>query len=297
MSRVLVTGANGNVGREVLRACVSGAFDVRAADLTVPSRQDVSFARLDFTDRSTWPAALEGCDFVFLLRPPPLGDMATTLNPFVDAAFASGVKHLVFLSVAGAESKSWVPHRKVEDHLRTTSGSWTVLRPGFFAQNLGDAYRLDLAEDDRLYVPAADGRVAFLDVADLGDMTARILADPPRFRGQAIRLAGPEAVTFTQLAERLTTVLGRPIRYVPATIPGYVWHLWRRRRLPLMQVVVQTVLHVGLRSGEAEAIDDQQLALLGRPATSIDGYLARTKERWARSAVSKPIQATTLPGR
>jgi uncharacterized protein YbjT (DUF2867 family) len=296
MSRVLVTGANGNVGQEVLRACVSAGFDARAADLIASTRQDVSFARLDFTDRTTWPVALEGCDFAFLLRPPPLGNMATTLNPFIDAAFAAGVKHLVFLSVSGAETKSWVPHRKVEDHLRTTSGSWTVLRPGFFAQNLGDAYRLDLAEHDRFYLPAGDGKVAFLDVADLGDMTARILADPSKFRGQAIRLAGPEAVTFTQLAERLAAVLGRPIHYVPASIPGYVWHLWRRRRLPLMQVVVQTVLHVGLRSGEARAIDDQQQTLLGRPATPIDGYLARTKERWASGAVSKPIHATTLPG-
>jgi uncharacterized protein YbjT (DUF2867 family) len=282
MSLVLVTGASGNVGREVLRACRAAGLSVRAADLSPPPSLDGAFTRLDFTDRTTWAPALLGCDFVFLLRPPPLGDMSTTLNPFVDAAFASGVKHLVFLSVAGAESKSWVPHRAVEDHLASTRGSWTVLRPGFFAQNLGDAYRLDVLEDDRLYVPAGQGRVAFLDVADVGDVTARVFSEPSRFTGRALRLAGPEAVTFGQLAERLSAVVGRPITYVPASIAGYVWHLWRRRRLPLMQVIVQTVLHVGLRSGEAEAVDDVQLELLGRPASTIEGYLARTRERWLR---------------
>jgi uncharacterized protein YbjT (DUF2867 family) len=261
------------VGREVVRACRAAGFSVREAATDGPSR-------FDFTDRATWAAALEGVDFVFLLRPPPLGDMASTLNPFVDAAFAAGVKHLVFLSVAGAETKSWVPHRKVEDHLRTTRGSWTILRPGFFAQNLGDAYRRDVLEDSRLLVPADQGRVAFLDVADLGDVTARVFQEPERFAGQALRLAGPEAVTFGELAERLTAVLGRPITYEAASVLGYVWHLWRQRQLPWMQILVQTVLHVGLRSGEAAAVDDTQVALLGRPASPVSGYLERARDLW-----------------
>lgn len=272
MTTVLVTGASGNVGREVVRACGAAGFEVRAAG--------TGGVRFDFTDRATWAAALEGIDFVFLLRPPPLGDMSTTLNPFVDAAFAAGVKHLVFLSVSGAETKTWVPHRKVEDHLKTTKGSWTVLRPGFFAQNLGDAYRRDVLEDSRLFVPAAQGRVAFLDVVDLGDVTARVFQEPERFRSKAIRLAGPAAVTFEQLAAQLTSVLGRRITYEPASIVGYLWHLWRRRGLKLMQVIVQTVLHVGLRSGDAEAIDDEQVGLLGRPATPLGGYLERNRQAW-----------------
>lgn len=281
MTTVLVTGASGNVGREVMRACVAAGFDVRAATTEAPRERSVPFVRFDFTDRSTWAPALAGVDFVFLLRPPPLGDMSTTLNPFVDAAYAAGVKHLVFLSVSGAETKSWVPHRKVEDHLKTTTGSWTVLRPGFFAQNLGDAYLRDVKEDSRLYLPAGQGRVAFLDVADVGEVTARIFQSPAQFRARAIRLAGPEAVTFTQLAEQLSSVLGRHIVYEPASIVGYAWHLWRRRKLALMQILVQTVLHVGLRAGDAEAIDDQQVALLGRAARPLRGYLERSSGLWA----------------
>lgn len=289
MSRVLVTGALGNVGQEVVRACLSAGFVVRAAGAPSevqakwPAAEAVEF---DFTNRATWAAALDSVDFVFLLRPPPLGDMSTTLNPFVDAASAAKVKHVVFLSVAGAETKSWVPHRKVEDHLRTTGTAWTILRPGFFAQNLGDAYLRDLVEDDRLFVPAAQGRVAFLDVADVGDVVAKLLENPLPHRAKAYRLAGPEAVTFGQLASQLTETLGRSITYRPASIASYVWHLWRHRRLPLMQVVVQTVLHVGLRSGEAEAVDDVQRSLLGREATPLSAYLGRSTQRWTRAPQS-----------
>ena len=279
MKHVLVTGAQGNVGREVVRACTAAGFDVRPGVLKPAMSNEV---RLDFTDPGSWGVALAGVDFVFLLRPPPLADMSTTLNPFVDAAVAAGTQHIVFLSVAGAETKSWVPHRKVEDHLRLTEGRWTVLRPGFFAQNLGDAYRRDIVEDDRLYVPAGQGRVAFLDVADVGDVTAHVFLTPERFRRQAVRLAGPEAMTFGELARRLSAVLGRPIRYEPASVLGYLWHLWRRRGMSWMQTFVLTVLHVGLRSGEAEDVDDRQFGLLGRGASPVDGYLERSRHLWAR---------------
>lgn len=197
-ARVLVTGALGNVGQHVVRACLAGGFEVRAAGAAEKVQHQWPAAQactLDFTQPTTWPAALQDVDHVFLLRPPPLGNMATTLIPFVDAAYAAGVKHIVFLSVAGADKKSWVPHRKVEDHLQHTGTSWTILRPGFFAQNLGDAYRQDIVEDDRLFVPAGQGRVAFLDVADVGDVVCTILADHVAHQGRAYLLAGPQAVT------------------------------------------------------------------------------------------------------
>lgn len=292
-ARVLVTGALGNVGREVARACRASGLVVRGADVKSEglSERCDEVAALDFLRPESWGAALADCQFVFLLRPPPLGDMSTTLNPFATEAFARGVRHLVFLSVSGAESKTWVPHRKVEDHLATLGDRWTVLRPGFFAQNLGDAYRQDVVLEHRLFVPAGDGRVAFLDVADVGDVVAKIFEAPESFRGKALRLAGPEALSFGEVAQRLSSVLGAPIRYQPASVPGYVWHLWRHRRLPLMQVVVQTVLHVGLRSGEAEAVDDTQLPLLGRPARAIDGYLARERGRWLTSPSGLPAES------
>lgn len=214
---MLVTGALGNVGREVARACASAGFTVRAANRSVEALRarcpDAEAVRFDYLDRATWDAALAGCDFVFLLRPPPLADMAATLNPFVDAAYRAGVHHIVFLSVAGADRMRWVPHRSVELHLAATGNAWTVLRPGFFAQNLEDAYRRDITDDGRLYVPAS--------------------------------------------------------------VLGYAWHLWRRRGLPWMQVLVQIVLHVGLRRGDAEAVDPTVREVLGRDPTSMEGYLAR----------------------
>jgi uncharacterized protein YbjT (DUF2867 family) len=262
---VLVTTAAGNVGREVVRACSERGIPVRGADRSV----------LDFLDPKTWPSALSGCDRLFLLRPPPISDMERTLIPFVDAAYAAGVQHVVFMSVAGAERRSWVPHRKVELHLERIGRAWTILRPGFFAQNVEDAYRRDIVEDDRLYVPAGRGRVAFVDVRDIGDVAALVLDDPSPFRGQALTQTGPRAIGFDELAALLTKALGRAIEYQPAAIAGYAAHLRRHRGMSWTQIAVQTILHLGLRRGDAEAVDPSVERLLGRPARSIESYVGR----------------------
>lgn len=285
MTRILVTAALGNVGREVTRECAARGFEVRVADRD-PKRVGEQFpqheaARLDFLDRTTWPVAVGGCDQVFLLRPPPISDMETTLIPFVDAAYAAGVRHIVFLSVAGADRVKWIPHRKVERRLMATGKGFTLLRPGFFAQNLADAYRRDIVEDGRLYVPAGAGRVAFLDVRDIGAVAARVFEQPEAFARQALTLTGPEALTFFEIAALLSAALGRAIRYEPASIPGYAWHLHRKRGLPWVQVIIQTVLHVGLRRGDAEQVEPVVAEVLGRPPGSLQDYVKRALHTWS----------------
>ena len=285
--RILVTGARGNVGREVVRECLAAGLLVRAGDRSAgaaagqPASPNLQSVKLDFLDRATWAPALADCGLLFLLRPPPIGDMTQTLIPFVDAAYAAGVQHIVFLSVAGADRMKWVPHRKVELHLISTGTRWTLLRPGFFAQNFEDAYRRDIVEDQRLFVPAGEGRVAFIDVRDVGAVAARVFANTVAHEGQALTLTGPTALTFFEAAAVLSSTLGRPIRYEPASIAGYAWHLRRRRAMPWMQIVIQTVLHVGLRRGDAEKAEPTVEALLGRPARSLADYARDSARAWS----------------
>jgi uncharacterized protein YbjT (DUF2867 family) len=268
--RVLVTGAGGNVGRPVLEELTARGAIVRAADRTPV--EGAEFTRLDFTDERTFAAAVDGCSAMFLLRPPAIARVGPTLGRLIDVAGAAGVEHVTFLSVAGAETNRVVPHHRVEKHLAASGIPSTMLRPGFFADNLTSAYREDIAEG-RLYVPAGAGRVAFIDARDIGEVAAIALTDPAVHAGHAYHLTGPEAVTFDEVARLLAERLGRPIRYEPATVPGYLRHL-RRRGLPLAQVAVQTVLHVGLRRGDAAEVDPTIERLLGRPPRAIVQFVA-----------------------
>ena len=282
---VLVTGATGNTGRELVRALLARGASVRPAShgggIPPGMPAGTQGARLDFRDQATFGPALEGCRAVFLLRPPPISDIDATLSPFIDAAAHGGVEQVVFLSVAGAGENRLVPHHAVETKLKASSVGWTLLRPGFFAQNLQDAYRRDIVADDRLYVPAGRGAAAFVDLRDVAEVAAAALLDPAAHRHRAYTLTGPETATFDQVAATLTEVLGRTVRYVPATVIGYLRHL-RRRELPWGQALVQTVLHVGLRFGQAARIDPTLEQLLGRPGRTVHDYIRDHAQLWAR---------------
>lgn len=292
---VLVTGATGSVGSAVVASLTAAGFPVRVAG-TDAQRLRAAFpqaeaARLDFHDPATFGSAVAGASAVFLLRPPAISRVTSTLGGLVTAAEASGtVGHVVFLSVAGAETNRVVPHHRVERRLARSPLPWTILRPGFFAQNLATAYRHDIVRDDRIHVPAGHGRVAFVDVRDLGDVTARVLSTPDTHSGMGYTLTGPEAVTFEDVAAELTARTGRRVRYEPATVLGYVRHL-RSHGLPLAQALVQTVLHVGLRRGQAEVVDPTLEHLLGRRPRTLARYVADHAHLWSAPAGHRAVDA------
>jgi uncharacterized protein YbjT (DUF2867 family) len=282
--RTVVTGAVGNVGREVVRALTSSGLTVRAADLSIPTIEvmhgdSVEAVLLDYEQHDTFGPVLEGCTSLFLVRPPAIACMESTLLPFIDAALEHGVEHIVFLSVAGAATNKLVPHHAVERHLAERNARHTLLRPGFFAQNLGVAYRDDIANEGRLFLPAGRGRVAFVDIRDVAELAAIILADPAPHRGEAYTCTGAEALSFEETARLMTDVIKRPIRYESASISGYVRHL-HARGLPLAQIAVQTVLHVGLRFGQSEKIDPTLERLLGRRPRTLAAYVRESAELW-----------------
>jgi uncharacterized protein YbjT (DUF2867 family) len=277
--RVLVTGASGNVGTEVVSVFqtfhpkTTIRIATRNTDEIKSSDGQSEFVYLNFQNPDTFSSAVSGCSSVFLLRPPAISNTKDTLNRFITTARDSGIERIVFLSVAGAADNKIVPHHDVEQQLRSGPNDWTILRPGFFAQNLASAYRDDILQDDRLYLPAGNGKVAFVDLRDVGKVAAQILTSLSEHAGMTYTLTGPQSYTFYEVADILSKNLDRTIEYVPAWIPGYMYHLLRVKKLGVMQSIVQTVLHVGLRFGQAEEVDPTLEKLLDEKPKNIETYI------------------------
>ncbi len=277
---ILISGATGNMGSATLRALQARGVAVRAGvrDPAAARKLDVPSVALDLERPETFAAAVAGAGGLLLVRPPAISNVGPTLCTLVDAALRAGVRRVVFLSVVGAERRGYIPHAKVERHLQASGAAWTLLRAGFFAQNLGDAYREDIRRRDELFVPAGDGVAAFVDVRDLGEVAACAFVEDGH-AGQAYTLTGPEALTFAGVAALLTAELGRDIRYAR---PGVFAYLRRQRAegRPWAQAVIQAVLHVGLRFGQAAAVDPTLPRLLRRPARTLAQYIAEHRDLW-----------------
>ncbi len=279
--RVLVTGPTGNVGRSVLHSLRELGVDTRAA--VRPGSPDIEGSAcvpLDFEDAATWDAALVGVDGLFLLRPPAISDVGRTLNAFVDRGRGQ-LTHVVFLSVAGAEHNSFIPHAKVEKHLQRSGTPWTFLRASFFGQNLCGPYREDIRDDDRIFVPAGREAVSWVDTRDLGHAAAKAFLDE-QAKGQAWTLTGRETRTFAEVADLLAKYLRRPIAYEPASIPGFLYHLRRNRRLAWAPSIVYTALHTAIRFGAENRLDGTLEEVLGRPPRTIEDTIRDHLDLWRR---------------
>ncbi|MFW6388097.1 MAG: NmrA family NAD(P)-binding protein, partial [bacterium] len=170
--RILVTGATGTVGRDVVAELSHYDCEVIPA-VRDPERTSLANAvAFDFTDRKTHTSCLSGVDSLFLVRPPAISDVDRSIAPVLDNAARQGVSRIVFLSIQGVESMSWVPHAKIEERIRQTGIQSVFLRAGFFMQNLVAAHLAEIRDEDSIVLPAGRSRTAFVDTRDIAAVAA-----------------------------------------------------------------------------------------------------------------------------
>jgi uncharacterized protein YbjT (DUF2867 family) len=213
---ILITGGTGTVGSELVRILVERGGSVRAL-VRDPERAEsirrpgVEFVRGDLSRRETLPAALDGCDHVFLLTPTDSGHAECQGN-LIDVAKADGAQpHIVKLSVLGADLNAANPvlrqHARTELHLEDTGLPWTMLRPGPFMQNFLRA-STSIASRGEFVHPAGSGKVAWVDARDVAEAAVRVLLESGH-QYKTYELTGPRALLWSEVADILAVASSR----------------------------------------------------------------------------------------
>ncbi len=281
---IVVTGATGTVGSELVRLLHAAGQPVRAA-ATDPeaarTRLGPGVATVEFAfDRpATHAEALRGARALFLMRPPQMAD-ARAFAPTIDAARDAGIERIAFLSLQGVERNAVVPHHRIERLVRESGVAWTFLRPSFFMQNLSGVHRDEIRLRDRVSVPAGRGRTAFVDARDVAAVAAKTLTEPGHER-QAYELTGSEALDYAEVARILSDELGRAIRYDRASAVGF-WLATRRAGHPAGFATVMTALYTVARLGLAARRSDTTRALLGRQPITFQQFAHDHAPVWHR---------------
>lgn len=220
---ILVTGATGTVGGEVVKQLSSTGQKVRASvrSTTRATSNDklkgVELMEIDYNKPETLATAFKGADKLFLLTPasPKAAELAANL---VKEAKKNGIKHIVKQSVMGADSELDVAHlrlhRQAEKLIEESGIPFTFLRPNDFMQNFVNFYSPTIKSNNALYLPAEDAKVSFVDVRDIAATAVKTLTDDGKHIGKAYTITGPEAISYSQAAEILSNVTGKKISYV-----------------------------------------------------------------------------------
>lgn len=275
---ILITGATGTVGREVVGELRRlGASGVRAL-VRDPARasfiRDAGFeiAEGDFDRPETLDAALGGVGTALLLTPPSPHTYAQQRD-FIEAAKRAGVRRVVKLSALGADAGApegfgkW--HGQAEDSLKASGLGWTILRPNFFMQNLlGQAQ--SIKSQGAIYQPGGDARASFIDARDIASVAARALADEGH-EGKTYTLTGPAALSYGEAAAKISEAAGRPVRYVALT-PEQFREGALAQGLPEWLVSALGLLNDLFASGDASEVTDDVRRVGGKEPATFDGF-------------------------
>lgn len=280
MTKVLITGATGNVGTAVLAALqnMDHALDVYAgvrnldADKIKLAQYKTKFLQFDFTDISTYSTALGGCDVLFLLRPPQISEVKKYFQPMLETCVAQGVQHIVFLSVQGVESSSIIPHHKIEKLIVDSKIPYTFLRPAYFMQNFTTTLRDELVQKKQIFLPAGNAKFTLIDVRDIGAVAAKILIKNTLHINKSYELTNKEKLTFAEMAAKLSSVLGVKIQFISPNLIRF-FLTKRKEKMPVMLILVMIMLHYFPRFQKEPAITDWVEKITGREAITFAQFI------------------------
>jgi uncharacterized protein YbjT (DUF2867 family) len=287
---ILITGASGSVGKAVLQEAsrkalkVRGMFRSKEEAAKAPSGCETVLA--DYSDRQSLRNALNGVASVYVVCS-PIPQLVELESNMLEACKESGVKHVVLNSAIGAGDyaksfPSW--HRKVEDKLKATGLSYTILRPNGFLQNIV-TYNAPSIRSQGLFCAAmGDAKVSYLDVGDIAVMAVKALQGGVH-AGKTYELNGPEAISNQELAKRISKAAGRTVNYVD--IPESAQReAMLGLGMPEWQVTALLDLQQYYKQGRGAKTDGLLRSLIEREPVTLDQYLTANAREFRDQAAS-----------
>ncbi|WP_242923306.1 SDR family oxidoreductase [Pontibacter liquoris] len=221
---ILVTGATGTVGREVVKqlSMLDGNLvRVRAGVHSLIKGEnlrrlpEVEVVEMNFEDPASLHAAFTHVDKVLLITP-FTEDQVQMLKTLVDEAKKRGVQHIIRLSAMGADASPGITlgrqHREMEKYIEASGMAYTFLRPAGFMQNFLN-YADSIRHQGKFYQPTGTGKVGYIDVRDIATVAVEVLTGSGH-EGKVYELTGPEAISGEEVAQIFSNVLGKPVAFV-----------------------------------------------------------------------------------
>ena len=273
---IVVTGATGKIGNELVRLLAERGETVRALARHAGQGAElpgVEWVAADLARRENLGPAFAGAERLFLLTANS-EDMVRLQKNALAAARQAGVRHVVKLSALGASdhSKSVIGlwHYNVERVLLESGLAWTILRPHHFMDNLLDQ-RENIVRDGSVYSAAGEGKIPFIDTRDIAAVVAVALTAPGH-EGKEYVLTGPEALSYRRATEILSEVLGRPLTYIAET-EDETWARQRRAGEPPWRIAALLAIASYQRAGgPTEQLTATVEELTGRPPRTFEQF-------------------------
>lgn len=283
MDRILITGATGNIGLEVINyltelkssnEIIAGVRNIEKSKQLISGKNRIEFVEFDFENPETFNIALKNIDRVFLLRPPHISDVEKYFKPLIESLKKNNIKQVVFLSVQGAEKSSIIPHNKIEKLITSNDLEYIFLRPSYFMQNLTTTLIQDIREKRQIILPSGNAKFNWIDIKNIGEACAILLEKFSEFKNQAIEITGYENENFKTVVDLINQQIEKNISFKSVN-PLIFYRVKKKSGMAKGMIIVMLLLHFLPRFQKEPNISNFYENLTGKRPTYLKEFIER----------------------
>ncbi len=287
MGKILVTGATGTIGSQLVRRLKEKNLEVIAGVSSLSkagrfSKQGIDTTILNFAQPDSLEPAFEGVDRLFLLLPlaEPMEDWGLRA---IAGAQKAGVQFILRSSCLGADSPAEFElgqvHGRIDQALIDSGLAYTIVRPNSFMQNYLNFFGGMIKDQQSIFLPQGQGRISLIDVRDIAAVDTEILTAPENHRQKAYDLTGPEALTNEEIARILARVLGKPITSVDID-ELTARQAMARRGMPEWNIRLLESLNRRIKLGMTAEVTNWVRMIAGRQPTTFEQFAWDHADAW-----------------
>ena len=285
MHKTAIFGATGKTGQFVSRNIIEKEGP-EAAVIVVrdPKRAleiygtQVEYRTFEFEDSNTWKGLFNEIDFAYLIAPYKGKNAEFQFMQLLQLAKESGVKKIIFLSgrTTGDLKDS---HLNRIEHIVAQSGiKYNILRAGWFMQNFMHWYLEMIRDEDAIFLPAADGQTAFVDLQDIAEVVYRLFHSR-KWDNSLVSITSEESLSHYEVASIFSEILKRDITYMP--LPGDEFiHAMSNRNWNKKFSEKLVYLYQFVRKGKEKKISQDYRNIMGKKPGTFKDFVKRYKHVW-----------------
>jgi NAD(P)H dehydrogenase (quinone) len=287
MEKILVTGATGQLGKEVVELLLK---KIDAKNLSVfvwdPSKAD-SFSKAgvqvfkgDYLDYSSLTVAFSGIDKLYFISSSDLKDRVKQHENVVKAAVQAGVKHIIYTSFQRKNETSSSPifflaepHIVTEQLIKKSGLTYTILKHGLYVDFVPSVLGDKVFETGSIYLPAGDGKAAFTLRSDLAAGAVAIITGKEH-ENKTYEFSADRTYSFAEIATVLSKVMGKEIQYISPDPQEYKDTL-SKAGVPDMYITMFAGFSEAIRQGEFDYQDNTLKNMLGRDCSDLFNFFSK----------------------
>ena len=280
-NKILVTGATGNIGRNVVELLKEKGADFVAAT-SGNAIEGLNSVSMNFADMASLEKAMNGISTVFMVLPSH-PEMVKWGENIINAAKKSGVKHIVRSSGSLANINSEILVEKLlattDEYLKESGINYTITAPSFFMHNFINYFTADY-KSGAIYQPAGNEKISWIDLKDIAAVNVEVLLNPEKYLGLTLTITGSESLNYKEAINQMNEVLEKETKYISIPNEAAIQGM-KDINFPPFVIDLMMSLNESIKQGHAIETTDTVKTIIGREPILFKQFVTDNKEVWS----------------